>query len=320
MRKWAKRIVQSNKISNDIATNMLNKYRIQKILRIFYFKDFKLIHLSKFSYRLIFNDKAGYLRAGYTPSFKWDPIDDIWKIYINSAYIRYSENPLFELINELRGYMLFGDLQFGDIVIDAGPAGGLQSCFFSRCVGSEGRVFCIEPLSEAAQRLYHHVQINHIDNIEIVKKALYSRETRMSFSQAGGGSALCRVSTGNEVETISLKTLIDQYNIDKTKIKLIKLDIEGSEFDVLDDILKLVAENDNIIVAIASYHERDGTPSYKYIEQKGRERNNIFVKTLYPYHTTTFIANRSNKCVSTIDAYPSYQETKKRVWYKTELP
>jgi len=314
IRRFFKKIVHSN----NFLTALLHRYQIRKVLNIFYFKDFEFIKLSSFRYRLIFNNNAGYYKDNYNPEFEWNSKDKLWNIHLGGFHIKYKYLPLFELINELRGYMLWGDLKSGDIVIDAGASMGLQSCYFAFCVGPTGKVFCLEPLSEAVESISNHIVLNHLENIKIVNKALLNTNGTMSFAKAGGASALSLEATENMVETVSILSFIDQQGIDKSKIRFIKMDIEGSEFDILEDILALVSDNKSLVVAIASYHERNGVPSYKYIEEICAASNyNVFVKTLYPYHATTYITSLNNELARKIDLYPSYQETKNRVWHNT---
>lgn len=83
---------------------------------------------------------------------------------------------------------------------------------------------------------------------------------------------------------------------------------------MLDSLIYFVEKNVETIVCIASYHECDGMPSYRTIEEKCKNRSEIFVKTIYPYHTTTFIVNSKNYAVKKLMELPSYGEMNEIIW------
>jgi len=312
---------------DNILANMVNAfpflvekkhdYRIREIVKIFTNRDFQVSKIDHNAYAICYENIFGYHKAGYAPILRYIPRCRHWVVEIEGISIVVQHNPCFELINELRGYTILDNVNANDIVIDAGSSDGFISCYFAKKVGPSGRVICVEPDGRACRLLEANVKLNDICNLALVGKALYKECGRMFIElRAMGASKLpaARTDSTIEIETIDLETLISECNLDAERIKLLKLDIEGAELEVVDDLIEFVAENAEATACIASYHERDGIPSYREIEAKCKAVRGIDARTIYPYHATTFIVNSQNKAVDVLMKLPSYEEMKDTIW------
>lgn len=250
----------------------------------------------KFS--LQFNNQFGFERKGYKPEFFFDFKNKLWHTEVEGTHIVSSPKvPLFELVCELRGYMLVNDLSPGDIVIDAGCSDGFITSYFGKKVGKQGKVIALEPDDNLYEVAAKNIANNKLDNnVQLLKKIFYNKETKIGFSMtADGASKIVENSDSKPVETISLKKIISDFNLQGDKIKLIKMDIEGAELDVLDDLVDFVSRNINCVAAFASYHRVNGTVSWMEAEKRYSNHPEVLFITTYPIHVTTFIINRNNK-------------------------
>ena len=119
--------------------------------------------------------------------------------------------------------------------------------------------------------------------------------------------------TGLSVSTITLTDLIRQYNF--SKVSFIKLDIEGGEIDVINNLLDLVSVKPHLIIAIASYHKIKGVESWNHLEKHAKKYPKVMAKTIYPYHATTYLVNESNlKGISILKSLPAYDKIYSKVW------
>ena len=129
----------------------------------------------------------------------------------------------------------------GDVVLDCGANVGIHSCALARRVGAEGLVIAVEPMSELAARLRLNCELNRLENVTVVEKAVSSRQGKaLLFPPHPGGpnqgqaslhvrSELANVAREVELETVDGLLCRQKVN----DLRLIKLDVEGHEFQAL---------------------------------------------------------------------------------------
>jgi FkbM family methyltransferase len=133
-------------------------------------------------------------------------------------------------------YFITTYLKRGDCFVDVGANIGLMSIFASQCVGNPGKILAFEAHPETHQLLLENIQLNHIENIEPFNFALGDEVGKAKIYDnwnvnRGGASLVIHAdnATGFEVE---VKTLDDVIQND-FQPKMIKIDVEGFEFQVL---------------------------------------------------------------------------------------
>jgi len=137
--------------------------------------------------------------------------------------------------------------QAGDAMIDAGGYVGSTAILYAQLF-PEARIFCLEPLPENVEIIRKNIEANHLgERIILIERALWGNSTdkiKVHYRDSSTVGAVHRfvgsafpdyhetVSTETaEVQTISLDDIIrDQYI---RNVRLLKMDIEGSEFEVL---------------------------------------------------------------------------------------
>lgn len=118
----------------------------------------------------------------------------------------------------------------GKIVVDAGAHVGLYSLLASVFAK---KVVAIEPHPVNFRILEANIVMNDIQNIVTINKALWHEETILDLYEGentAGHSLLLKEKESFSVNTITLKDIIEKFG----KIDLLKVDIEGSEFKVLE--------------------------------------------------------------------------------------
>lgn len=131
-------------------------------------------------------------------------------------------------------------LKPGEIFIDIGSNIGLFSMIGSQKVGSHGKVIAFEPSPTTFERLQLNTTLAVYDNIEIRNLGLSNSNSKLILNISGGGyDAWDTFGTVEEEKRtgqveVEVSTLDDQLTgVDKTKISLIKIDVEGWEKFVL---------------------------------------------------------------------------------------
>jgi FkbM family methyltransferase len=204
----------------DLFFYLNNEYQGKK--RLYYSGGKKLI---------INNEKVtlDYLDGYDYPTF--------WEIFVNDEYDR---EPLCAV-------------QHGDVVLDIGGNKGFFALNSIQKGASE--VFCVEPVKDSFEQIVRIA--NNFSNIKPINKAVGENDGTIEMYIDKDSSATNCVTTHGklfgretnviEVESININTLIGQI---KNKINFMKIDCEGSEFELfktisdsnLKDISKIVVE------------------------------------------------------------------------------
>lgn len=159
----------------------------------------------------------------------------------------------------------------GNIVLDIGAHIGWYSLMASACVGKTGIVYAFEPEPNSFNILSKNVNLNGIQNVILVNKALSdssgSKELFVNLYKNGPSNyQMWRVS--NE-ESISIDTVsLDEYLEDK-HVDVIKMDVEGCEVKVLRGAEDVLSENPQLRIFSEYWPEgikRAGDSPEEYID------------------------------------------------------
>ena len=159
------------------------------------------------------------------------------KMHPESVLDRWIYNDGFE---KDEAFFLNRVLRKGDVFVDAGCNVGYFSLQASEAVGNEGQVICFEPSPVTYKRLLENININGFKNINAINKGLSDKEGTMSLNISESGydawNTFAKVADGKFQSTVSVEvTTLDKSleQLDKKRISLIKIDVEGWEKFVL---------------------------------------------------------------------------------------
>ncbi|GBF86483.1 FkbM family methyltransferase [Aphanothece sacrum] len=141
---------------------------------------------------------------------------------------------------------LCSQIKEGDTVLDIGSAFGVIALPLSRAVGSQGHVYAFEPAKRTQHFLQQIVDLNHLDNVTVVKAAIADKPGEAEFIEYTPDNELTwasDVSTLN-APTVSHSLKHETYKVEVTTIddyvaahnlqpKALKIDIEGFELYAL---------------------------------------------------------------------------------------
>ena len=159
----------------------------------------------------------------------------------------------------------------GDVVIDIGANVGMVSILLAKKFPFL-KIYSFEPLKENYDNFIKNIELNNIPKgvITAENKAVTKdgRLITMSINSANkGGSSTTDVISVNsimtkensQVESITLEEIFKKYNINK--LKLLKIDCEGSEYEILYNVNTDILNN--IENLIGEFHEnKDLTDEY----------------------------------------------------------
>lgn len=129
-------------------------------------------------------------------------------------------------------------IRTGDTALDIGANLGLVSLTLAQLVGDDGMVFAYEPNPRLIGYLKRSIAKNNFRNIQVYNCALGSEDTELMLTipkYHSGKASLVR--TSNSDQTLQVKVPV--HRLDEIlpesvrKIRLIKIDVEGFEYEVL---------------------------------------------------------------------------------------
>jgi FkbM family methyltransferase len=135
-------------------------------------------------------------------------------------------------------------------IIDGGANIGLSVLYFKELY-PEAQVIAFEPDDQIYAVLERNIQSGDHDRVELVRRALWSSETSLTFMSEGadGGRVARPQDTNNKVvRTVRLRDYLDDRKVD-----LLKLDIEGAETEVLLDCADRLGNVERLFVEYHSF-------------------------------------------------------------------
>ncbi len=174
--------------------------------------------------------------------------------YVGQSFDRYGEFSEGEV-------QLFRQLcQENDIVVDVGANIGAHTLVFSQLVGEKGRVYAYEPQRVVFQTLCANMALNSIQNTECHQVAVSSEpgttripDIRYDMPANHGGFRVMDFDSGVETPVATMDDLLDV-----PALKLIKIDVEGMEQEVIKGAKKTIARHKPFL-----YLENDQTDKSK---------------------------------------------------------
>lgn len=156
-------------------------------------------------------------------------------------------------------------LRSGDVCVDVGANIGVMTLMAAQQVGPSGRVFAFEPCQLTATRLLENIALNGFSNVQVLVQALGASATKgvlckperhsgMSYLSAGGVSS-------EDHETVMVDTLdnLIASGTVRAPIRLVKIDVEGWEGEVVQGARNLLRSSDKPGLIIEWCPGRKGT-------------------------------------------------------------
>jgi FkbM family methyltransferase len=127
------------------------------------------------------------------------------------------------------------NLKPGDVFVDVGANIGYYTILASTLVGASGKVFAIETTPQIAKVLRFNIKLNELRNVTVVDKATWNSYCKLKMKIAFGEFG-CASFFRNGVEVDVDAIPLDEVLVNVSKIKLIKIDVKGAEYEVLQGL------------------------------------------------------------------------------------
>jgi FkbM family methyltransferase len=151
-------------------------------------------------------------------------------------------------------------LKPGDVYVDIGSHVGFHTLVARRLVGDNGLVIAVEPQPYNCHKILRNWIANDWHNLDLRVAAAGNTDQIISLNaQKASDSARLSVDADSDnspnnlsqqfrVPMIRIDSLLDELRLDK--IKLLKIDVEGFEVEILDGLINRLYSIENIIVEI----------------------------------------------------------------------
>lgn len=136
----------------------------------------------------------------------------------------------------------------GSIFVDIGANFGYYSLLAANLVGKKGKVLAFEPDPYNCSILRKNIKLNNFSNIDLYDKAVADKKGNLtlfvSFDLLGDHNT---VFDRDREKIIVEKLDLDSLDL-KSKIDVIKIDVQGTEELVFKGLKKIITKNQNIII------------------------------------------------------------------------
>jgi FkbM family methyltransferase len=164
---------------------------------------------------------------------------------------RFVDRFVFDRYEPVTDAYLADALRPGMVVLDIGAHVGYYTLVAARAVGPSGKVHAFEPCAETLSLLRTNVRANGFANVEIHPFAAGSGDSKRTLHVTGSSDShglfphpLTETVRTTEVRTVRAAQVI------QGRVDLVKIDVEGAEFEVLDGMRDLVSSEDPSVLVI----------------------------------------------------------------------
>jgi FkbM family methyltransferase len=145
----------------------------------------------------------------------------------------------------------------GGVVLDVGGSYGYYALLLSRSVGGKGRVYTFEPDWHSFERLTRNLAVNHVENVVPVPVCAWNASVALApwlsceeepwKSRLMGGGIENKSGRQTVVPAVPLDAFAEALHM-LGDIRLIKIDVEGAEWQVLRGARRILEESGPLVL------------------------------------------------------------------------
>jgi FkbM family methyltransferase len=166
------------------------------------------------------------------------------------------------------------------IILDCGANMGVSALYFSKQFPN-AKIIAFEPDESVLPFLEKNIQSQNLQNVELHKKGVWTEETELSFYTDNGLGGRTGIEYNNQIptkiKTVRLKDFLNE------PIAMLKIDIEGAEFDVIKDCEEKLHNVQHVFLEYHSFYNE---------EQHLEAILSIFKRQGYRYHLRESFSRR----------------------------
>lgn len=174
------------------------------------------------------------------------------KYYDVYFYVRAFSDDLYSVIPGREGdvnELILSCLKKGNVFIDVGANIGYYSVLAGKIIGENGQVISIEPIPGTAKVLNYNIKLNNLKNVRIIQRAIWRNNQMLTMyipKNFFGMASIYKPTGAIDVLAVKGVTLDTIPGISKTD--LLKIDAEGSEYQILKGGRKTLMKTKYIVL------------------------------------------------------------------------
>ena len=171
------------------------------------------------------------------------------------------------------------------VIIDGGAHTGLASIYFAERY-PKGKIYAYEADPAIAKMLDENINTFGLKNVKTFGKAIWINDDGVSFENTNDDSGY--ISNFKKENCVRIPSIRLKNILKNKKIDLLKLDIEGSEHEVIADCNDVLKNVQHLIIEVHKYRNQNGSLAgiLSVLE------NNKFEYTLGDLHSADWIESR----------------------------
>lgn len=185
----------------------------------------------------------------YDPNFDmyWLKSKDQYLYMVKEPYFNFSKEKLYKSIHKTpcRYYVP----KKGDIIVDIGAGIGTETLFFNEKIEDLGKIYAIEASKVSHEKLEELCVKNNIKNSENFNVAITDNNQKVWIEETENYQVdfINNHKKGVEIDGVTLDDFIQQHKIEQ--IDFMKINIEGSELQMIDGMEDTIKITKNIAVS-----------------------------------------------------------------------
>lgn len=176
----------------------------------------------------------------------------------------------------------------GDVCVDVGANIGYFTLLASRLVGPSGHVYALEPSPAIQATLASNLELNAVINVTALDVAAGGTDGEAEFHEAHGrnrgasGFRLASEQVGEEQENRTVRVQVRRLDsivptVHLARLKLVKIDVEGYEVEVLRGLEPLFLRGARPLIVIELTPAWSGEDGANYLKDFcGRHRMKVY--------------------------------------------
>ena len=189
----------------------------------------------------------------------------------------------------VEGQYYFDNEKQEPVVIDCGANIGISALYF-KSLYPHAIVHCFEPYSKAVDYLKRNIAANNLENVFVYQEAVSALDGEIKLNIPADANMLnptvlvAKDSTVFEiVKSVKLSSFVNSI---KENIDLIKLDVEGAEYDIVEDLNNSgILATGKVRMLIVEYHDsvfKDALRLQQFIGMLSDNNYEVSREQLYP--------------------------------------
>ncbi|MGA2308597.1 MAG: FkbM family methyltransferase [Candidatus Bathyarchaeia archaeon] len=193
--------------------------------------------------------------------------DNFWFCLPRGTDFNIFLNPYFHEYDITR--WVFRILSSGDVFLDVGAHGGLYTVLAGRRVKETGIVLSFEPNPLNFGFLKYNVRLNNLGNVYLISKAAGDESGKIRLFYSAHETALTSSKKTGGESFESEVTTVDEAAAELSLVKIMKIDTEGNDLNVLIGAVKTLQKTCFVIV------EQNTSSVRKLLSDAGFQLSNL---------------------------------------------